>query len=58
MAPLINLLEEEGLTSDTLAPILENFSGDTEFPGQIIELKSDLIPNFIWCLSLLSRLHV
>lgn len=50
VAPLINLLEEEGLTEQIrLHSIsLENFSGDTEFPGQIIELKSDLIPRILF----------
>ena len=50
VAPLINLLEEEGLTKRIrLHSIsLENFSGDTEFPGQIIELKSDLIPRILF----------
>ena len=50
VAPLINLLEEEGLTERIrLQSIsLENFSGDTDFPGQIIELKSDLIPRILF----------
>lgn len=50
VAPLINLLEQEGLMERIrLQSIsLENFSGDTDFPGQIIELKSDLIPRILF----------
>ena len=50
VAPLMNLLEEEGLTERIrLHSIsLENFSGDTEFPGQIIELNSVLIPRILF----------
>ena len=50
VAPLISLLEEKGLTERIrLQSIsLENFSGDTDFPGQIIELKSDLIPRILF----------
>jgi hypothetical protein len=50
VAPLMNLLESEGLIERLgLQSIsLENFSGDTEFPGQIIEINSDLIPRILF----------
>ena len=50
VAPLMNLLEKEGLMERIrLQSIsLENFSGDADFPGQIIELKSDLIPRILF----------
>jgi len=50
VSPLINLLKEEGLIERLrLQSIsLENFSGDSEFPGQIIEVNSDLIPRILF----------
>jgi hypothetical protein len=43
-------LEESGLTKRIrLQSIsLKSFSGDVEFPGQIIELNSDLIPRILF----------
>ena len=43
-------MKEQGLTDRIrLQSIsLENFSGDTDFPGQIIEIKSDLIPRILF----------
>lgn len=50
VAPLMDLLEEEGLIERIrLQSIsLENFSGDAEFPGQIIEINSGLIPRILF----------
>ena len=50
IVPLIDLLEESGLTKRIrLQSIsLKSFSGDVEFPGQIIELNSDLIPRILF----------
>lgn len=50
VSPLINLLKEEGLIERLrLQSIsLENFSGDSEFPGQIIEVNSGLIPRILF----------
>jgi hypothetical protein len=50
IAPLIDLLKEEGLIERIrLQSIsLENFSGDAEFPGQIIEVNSGLIPRILF----------
>lgn len=50
VAPLMALLEEEGLIERIrLQSIsLENFSGDTGFPGQIIEVNSGLIPRILF----------
>jgi hypothetical protein len=50
VSPLMNLLKEEGLIERLrLQSIsLENFSGDSEFPGQIIEVNSDLIPRILF----------
>ena len=50
VSQLINLLKEEGLIERLrLQSIsLENFSGDSEFPGQIIEVNSDLIPRILF----------
>lgn len=47
---LINLLEKEGLSERIgLQSIsLKNFSGDSDFPGEVIELKSDLIPRILF----------
>ena len=50
VAPLMSLLLEEGLIERIgLKSIsLKNFSGDREFPGQIIEINSDLIPRILF----------
>ena len=50
VSPLLSLLKEEGLVERLrLQSIsLENFSGDSGFPGQIIEVKSGLIPRILF----------
>lgn len=50
VAPLLDLLEKEGLMERIrLQSIsLESFSGDADFPGQIIEINSGLIPRILF----------
>ena len=50
VAPLMNLLKSEGLIEllGLQSISLENFSGDKEFPGQIIKINSDLIPQILF----------